>query len=113
MDDYKRTLYMIALRDLQELQRTGSPKREWLCVQLATVLRHERQASAGDYIGPVDDLVQEFFPDFLALYDGSYWTRRKDTHMIHNQRYSAVDAAWWQQVWLEPRIRILECLLRD
>ncbi len=110
MDDYKRTLYMIALRDLQELQRTGSPKREWLCVRLATVLRRERQALAGDCFGSVDDLVQEFFPEFLELFDGSYWTRWKD---IHNQRYSAVDAAWWPKDWLEPRIRILECILRD
>jgi len=110
MDDYKRTLYMIALRDLQELQRTGSPKRAWLCVQLATVLRHESRESAGDYIGSVDERVQEFFPDFLALYDGSYWTRGKDTHQ---QKCSAVDAAWWPKDWLEPRIRILECLLHE
>lgn len=110
MDDYKRTLYMIALRDLQELQRTGSSNRVWLCTKLATVLRHERQALAGDCIGSVDDLVPEFFPEFLELFDGSYWTHRKD---IHNQRYSAVDAAWWPKDWLEPRIRILECILRD
>jgi hypothetical protein len=110
MDDYKRTLYMIALRDLQELQRTGSSNRVWLCVRLATVLQCEHQASAGDYIGSVDELVQEFFPEFLELFDGSYWTHRKD---IHKHRYSAVVAAWWSKDWLEPRIRILECLLRD
>jgi hypothetical protein len=110
MDDYKRTLYMIALRDLQELQRTGSSNRVWLCPKLAAVLLRERQALAGDCIGSVDDLVPEFFPEFLELFDGSYWTRRKD---IHNQRYSAVDAAWWPKDWLEPRIRILECILRD
>lgn len=110
MDDYKRTLYMIALRDLQELQRTGSSNRVWLCTKLAAVLRREHQALAGDCIGSVDDLVPEFFPDFLALFDGSYWPRRKD---IHQPKCSAVDAAWWPKDWLEPRIRALECLLRD
>lgn len=35
MDDYKRTLYMIALRELQELQRTGSQERAWLCAKNA------------------------------------------------------------------------------
>jgi len=110
MDDYKRTLYMIALRDLQELQRTGSPKRAWLCVQLATVLRHESRESASCLSGSIDDLVQEFFPEFLELFDGSYWNRGKDTHQ---QKCSAVDAAWWPKNWLEPRIRILECILHE
>ncbi len=110
MDDYKRTLYMIALRDLQELQRTESSDPVWLCVKLATVLRREHQAPEGDYIGSVDDLVQEFFPEFLILFDGSYWPYKGKTH---KQGCSAVAAAWWSKHWLEPRIRILECLLRD
>lgn len=110
MDDYKRTLYMIALRELQELQRAGSHERAWLCVKLATVLRREHQASEGDYIGSVDDLVQEFFPEFLELFDGIYWSYNGDTNQ---QMCSAVAAAWWTKAWLEPRIRALECLLRD
>ena len=110
MDDYKRTLYMIALRDLQELQRTGSSNRVWLCTKLAAVLRREHQALAGDCIGSVDDLVPEFFPEFLELFDGNYWNSIQDAH---KQSYSAVDAAWWPKNWLEPRIRILECILHE
>lgn len=110
MDDYKRTLYMIALRDLQELQKNVGSNRAWLCVKLTTVLRHEHQALAGDCIGSVDDLVPEFFPEFLELFDGSYWTFKQD---VNQQNTSAVAAAWWPKDWLEPRIRILECILHE
>lgn len=110
MDDYKRTLYMIALRELQELQKTGSSERMWLCVRLATTLRREHQTSAEACIGSTDDLVEEFFPDFLELFNGSYWSREND---LKQQRRAAVAAPWWPKDWLEPRIRILECLLRD
>jgi len=110
MDDYKRTLYMIALRDLQELQRAGNRSGRWLCVMLATVLRHESRESASCLSGSIDDLVQEFFPEFLELFDGNYWNPTQDAH---KQSYSAVAAAWWPKDWLEPRIRILECILRD
>ena len=110
MDDYKRTLYMIALRELKELQRTGSQERLWLCVRLTTILRRENQTPDFYFVASVDDLVQEFFPDFLELFDGSYWTFEQNSNQ---QNTSAVAAAWWPKDWLEPRIRILECLLRD
>lgn len=110
MDDYKRTLYMIALRELQELQRAENRTGCWLCVRLATVLRREHQTSAEAYIESTDDLVQEFFPEFLELFDGSYWSSSQNTHL---QSPPAAAAAWWPKDWLEPRIRILECLLRD
>ncbi len=109
MDDYKRTLYMIALRELQELQRAGTPDRAWLCVKLATVLRSENQKPDFDFVASIDDLVTEFFPDFLELFDGSRWG--PDNFSIQDP--PAVAAAWWPKDWLEPRIRALECLLRD
>jgi len=65
MDDYKRTLYMIALRELQELQRAGNPERVWLCVRLDIVLRRESNKSAFAFVASIDDLVQKFFPEFL------------------------------------------------
>ena len=109
MDDYKRTLYMIALRDLQELQKNMGSASMWLCVRLAVILRNEHQASADACIGSIGDLVQEFFPEFLELFDGSYWANKTFDY----QAAPAVAAAWWPKDWLEPRIRALECLLRD
>jgi hypothetical protein len=110
MDDYKRTLYMIALRDLQELQRTGSSNRVWLCVKLYSVLKKEHQTPDDAVaIRDVDSAVQEFFAEFVALFDGTFWAENG----FRTKGDTDPGSAWWQRVWLEPRIRILECLLRD
>lgn len=109
MDDYKRTLYMIALRELQERQRAEIDLGCWLCVVLAGVIRRENQKPDFDFVAPIDDLVTEFFPEFLELFDGSRWTPNN----FSTQHPPAAAAAWWAKDWLEPRIRILECLLRD
>jgi hypothetical protein len=107
MDDMKRAIYMEALRlmkDEQERWSTG-----FVCLDLNRAL----QTVAGDRawvhgVDKFDDVLEEFFPEFFAFFDGSAWTEtgaRIDKEDKHG--------AWWEKHWFEPRICILEFILNN
>ena len=110
MDDYKRSLYMYAQRMI------ASDEVCCTCYALEEVLFREGGDSycgdsyCGDsYCGDSyhDDTHLEVFTEFMGLFDGRYWGRRVD-YLLKDS-----DDLWWEPRWKEPRIRALDCILRD
>jgi len=101
MDDYKREIYMRVLRKLQE-----TPSYGFVCTELQNTLFEDP-----DFLDDSEDIlnaiVDEFFPEFAALFDGTMWSRDGWCEKINKS------TAWWEDMWYEPRIRALECILRD
>lgn len=104
MDDYKRGLYLAAQRRLEEKDS------RYICPALSAVLSREglkRDCS-------LDEQIREFFPEFLALFDGMlYFMERTDEGDPIQQRvmYSHSDMPWWETGDLQPRLRMIHFLL--
>lgn len=96
MDDYARTLYMIALRKFQD-----SEFPLFVCSELKRTLRAE-----GPSI-PFSVVTDDVFHHFKALFDGVRWTKAGRKYICSSE------SAWWEGPWQEPRVRALECLLRN
>ena len=96
MDDYKRSLYMMAQNRIRSAEG-----HQYICITLKVILYLE---GYGPIIG---DKVLEFFPELLALYDGVYWCE-EDTDKYMKL---SITAPWWEDGWQEPRIRALDCIL--
>lgn len=127
MDDYKRGMYMQALRELHEeiTRRTFQTESEYretfLCEVLVTQLALESGITAeiwcnfeGDTLdsiyGNSEQILTEFFPEFYALFDGMGWGKYKDKL---GPIKILIENGWWSSCWLEPRIRALDCILSD
>ncbi len=99
MDDYKRAIYMEVLRNLQTRYCIA-----FVCLNLQCILFEDP-----DYSDSVDSILTEFFPEFAVLFDQTLWLKNGtcwDTQIKKSN-------GWWQNGWYEPRIRALECILRD
>lgn len=101
MDDYKREIYMRVLRTLQE-----KPPCIFVCVELQNTL-FEDPDFLDNSVDTLNTILDEFFPEFDALFDGTIWSRDGWCEKINKSM------AWWEDWWYEPRIRALECILRD
>ena len=97
MDDYKRSLYMMAQNKVRSTE--GS---KYICIALKDILYRE------GYKPTIGHKVLEFFPEFSALYDGVLWCEDgiSDENFI-------IENSLWEDGWEEPRIRALDCILRD
>ena len=96
MDDYRRSLYMMAQNRIRSAEG-----HQYICITLKVILYLE---GYGPIIG---DKVLEFFPELLALYDGVYWCE-EDTDKYMKP---SITAPWWEYGWQESRIRALDCVL--
>lgn len=96
MDDYKRSLYMMAQNRIRSYMGP-----QFICLSLKDILYRE------GYKPVIGDKVLEFFPEFSALYDGVYWCE-EDTDKYMKP---SITAPWWEYGWQEPRIRALDCIL--
>ncbi len=96
MDDYKRSLYMMAQNKLRSYMGP-----QFICLSLKDTLYQE------GYKPVIGDKVLEFFPELLALYDGVYWCEDG----INGGDKPTIEDAWWEGGWKEPRIRALDCIL--
>jgi hypothetical protein len=96
MDDYRRSLYMMAQNRIRSAEG-----HQYICITLKVILYLE---GYGPIIG---DKVLEFFPELLALYDGVYWCEDG----INEDEKPSITAPWWEYGWQEPRIRALDCIL--
>lgn len=105
MDDYKRGLYMQVLRELKS--HTVCKAGFFNCNKLRRQLVLEGDNSASGIYGTATGILKEFFPEFYQLYDGTYWGQCGTSELVSET------GAWWPDAWLEPRIRALECILRD
>lgn len=105
MDDYKRGLYMQVLRELKSHTR----RKAWFftCNKLRCQLILEGANDTSEIYETPTEILKEFFPEFFQLYDGTYWNQFGSSEFVPETN------AWWPDDWLEPRIRALECILRD
>lgn len=105
MDDYKRGLYMQVLREF----KSHTVCEAWLFT--CNKLRRQLVLEGVDCASGIDEkstgILKEFFPEFYQLYDGTYWDWFGVSSFVCDDNF------WWSPVWLAPRIRALECILRD
>jgi hypothetical protein len=97
MDSLKLQLYLRARERIQRKENV------FCCMALEKALL-EFGFIAKDFNIPIPtEFLQEFFPEFCCLHDGSYWERdgRHDTHCPEG-------SAWWEYPWREPRLRALD-----
>ncbi len=97
MDDYKRSLYMMAQNKVRSTE--GS---KYICIALKDILYRE------GYKPTIGNKVLELFPELSALYDGVFWC----DDGINVDEEVTIEGAWWEDEWEEPRIRALDCILR-
>ena len=105
MDDYKRGLYMQVLRELKS--HTVYKAGLFTCNKLRRQLVLESVNDTFVVYETTTRILIEFFPEFYQLYDGTYWDQFGGSEFVSEMN------AWWSDTWLEPRIRALECILRD
>lgn len=105
VDDYKRGLYMQVLREF----KSHAVCENWVftCNELRCQLISEGDNSASEIYETSTGVIKEFFPEFYQLYDGTYWDQ------IGRYEFVSETNPWWPNNWLAPRIRALECILRD
>ncbi len=104
MDDYKRGLYLAAQRRLEEKDS------RYICPALSAVL--SREGLKRDYT--LDKQIREFFPEFLALFDGVlYLMKRTDEGDPIQQSSMSIDSdlLWWEGSDLQSRLRMIHFLL--
>lgn len=94
MDDYKRQLYMRA----QQLALKG--RTSFVCNALKTALEEEG-------LGVKCGNPLELFPEFMGMYDGKCWSKRAVCSKVLPENN------WWDEDWKEPRLRALDCILRN
>ncbi len=102
MDDYKRMLYMAAQARLRQNAKRSSSLS--VCCTLESMLMFEGHCSS-------ERDVEEYFPEFQALYDGSMW--HHCTTLSPESNKAARGGYWWSPNELAPRLRAIDCLLRD
>lgn len=90
MDDYKRGLYMEARRLIE------SGEELYVCSALM-------EAVDSWYYTP----VSEIFPEFAEMFDGYVYYENGRKH------FTLSYMSWWAKGWKEPRLRAIDCLLRD
>ena len=105
MDDYKRGLYMQVLRELKS--HTEYEGWFFICNKLRRQLVLEGEGCASRVYEMPPEILKEFFPEFHQLYDGTYWDQFGGSEFVSEGH------TWWSDTWLAPRIRALECILRD
>ena len=105
VDDSTRGLYMQVLRELKS--HTVCKAGFFTCNKLRRQLVLEGENCASGIYKTQTEVIKEFFPEFYQLYDGTYWDQFGGSEFVSGTN------AWWPDAWLEPRIRALECILRD
>jgi len=106
MDDYKRGLYMQVLNHLKSLEQRPSHLNH-LCLELKAALNKQQHPDTARYMGDPTNAMQEFFPELIALFDETCW------EPCGFSACAKIGDSWWDPAWIEPRIRALECILRD
>ena len=119
MDWIKREMYMAAKEKLE------SREEAFVCHALIAVLAEYAliypesieltscdldDMNRCDY--QVEKLLQEFFPEFMRLNDGKVWNEYGNF-----RKQIGIQDMWWdrwqQWPWGDPRILILDTILRD
>ena len=96
MDDYKRSLYMMAQNRIRSCMGP-----QFICISLKDILYRE------GYKPVIGDKVLELLPELKALYDGVYWCEEGIVKYVK----PSITSSWWEDGWKEPRIRALDCVL--
>jgi hypothetical protein len=123
MDDMKRAMYLrareIIAGKLKNRVDYTDPTHSYtyVCTALRAAFREETGFQPGLTIQPLGAFVQEFFPEFVELYDGCHWTRG-ELHRDHDDmppeltdEPTDIDSAWWESGWAEPRLRLIDYIL--
>ena len=98
MDDYKRTLYMLARAEIVRLD--SMELSSFVCVALRRVVRAEGFGRDSLHI------TEGLFQEFDDLFDGCCW--------INGERHwSSKGYKWWASGDAVSRLRALDCILRD
>lgn len=96
MDDYKRSLYMFARRQIE------TKHARFVCRAFFITLCVEGSSNVSyKFIG-------ELFPEFARLNDGLRWKRSGKSVLL-----TEFNTSWWTSGWKKPRLRALDCILRD
>lgn len=105
MDDIKRAIYLRAREIVVEQGELKYSHGGHLCsvLRMATddVLGKHNAVEYQD----THEFICEFFPEFMALYDGWYWSRRLKLES------PGPSAAWWESFWNAPRLCMIDYLL--
>ena len=107
MDDYRRALYMQVLNHLKQRLKQRGAVHSYLCLELTNALHKQQHPDTAEYMGNAPSVMQEFFPELKALFDTTYWG---PTGFSNSAK---IGESWWDPYWVQPRIRALECILRD
>lgn len=94
MDDMKKAAYILA----RELLETG--ESDYVCLALRDAL----EEILGEVV-PFPE-IPEMFPEFVSLFDGSYWNSYGERH---NKNFP--NNVWWQKGWKKPRLRIIDMIM--
>ena len=102
MDDYKRSMYLQVRNKLEHHLKSNADTYMFVCYELEEVLISEG----------VNGLIrcnylEEMFPEFFDLFDWCAWLENGTCYDADG------DDAWWENGWMPPRIRALDCILRD
>ena len=107
IDDYKRELLMRVRDRIENSEKFASPGAGFVCYKIKNVLYEENFTDVFKNLFSQQEVVAELFPEFTDMFDGFCWCRDGKNYEIGASR------GWWEPSWKEPRIRILDTLLRD
>lgn len=105
MDTFKRAIYLRAREIVADEGELKHKHGGHLCNVLRTATedvlgRHRSVEHQGTH-----EFICEFFPEFMALYDGWYWSRHLKLES------PGPSAAWWESFWNAPRLCMIDYLL--
>lgn len=110
MDTIKRAIYLRAREIVVEQGELRHSHGGHLCNVLYKATEDVlgvRKFSTNTFVDYQDTyhFICEFFPEFMALYDGRYWTRTEYHKSV------GPPAAWWESFWNAPRLCMIDYLL--
>ena len=107
IDDYKRELLM-RVRDRIENSEKFEEQygTRFICCAMKYILCEEEVVDFLEDSTSLAELVDEIFPEFIAMFDGVCWCEDSVYYEITSNQ------GWWEIDWKEPRIRILDTILQ-
>lgn len=112
MDDIKRAIYLRAREIVVEQGELKYSHGGHLCTVLRTATDDVLGRRTTVEYQNTHQFICEFFPEFMALYDGWYWSRTSWRYSRSLQLESpAPSAAWWNSFWNAPRVCMIDYLL--